>query len=62
MRRLIVAAFTSLDGVIQAPGKRLFDDQAQAASFTLAESNSTPGGVLIARYVLDGEVRTGSFA
>nr|NLU60168.1 dihydrofolate reductase family protein [Pseudomonas sp. BIGb0427] len=48
--------------IILGRGKRLFDDQAQAASFTLADSSSTPGGVLIARYVLDGEVRTGSFA
>ena len=40
MRKLIVAAFASLDGVM----------------------SSTPGRVLIARYVLDGEVRTGSFA
>ncbi|QVM94706.1 dihydrofolate reductase [Pseudomonas sp. SORT22] len=48
--------------IILGRGKRLFDDQAQAASFTLADSSSTPGGVLITRYVLDGEVRTGSFA
>ncbi|WP_327438112.1 dihydrofolate reductase family protein [Pseudomonas donghuensis] len=97
MRKLIVAAFTSLDGVIQAPGgpeedtsgelvrqllaaglvdelrllihpiilgrgKRWFDDQAHASAFTLAQSSSTPSGVLVARYVLNGEVRTGSFA
>ena len=28
----------------------------------LAQSTSTPGGVLITRYVRSGEVRTGSFA
>ncbi|CAK9888743.1 MULTISPECIES: dihydrofolate reductase family protein [Pseudomonas] len=48
--------------IILGRGKRLFDDQAQASAFTLADSSSTPSGVLIARYVRDGEVRTGSFA
>jgi dihydrofolate reductase len=42
-------------------GKRLFGDNAQASAFTLAHSTSTPGGVLITRYVRNGEVRTGSF-
>ncbi|MCW2271984.1 MULTISPECIES: dihydrofolate reductase family protein [Pseudomonas] len=42
-------------------GKRLFDDNAQPASFTLADSICTPGGALIAHYVRSGEVRTGSF-
>lgn len=41
-------------------GKRLFDDNAQPSSFTLANSVSTNDGVLITRYVRDGEVRTGS--
>jgi dihydrofolate reductase len=42
-------------------GKRLFGDNAQVSAFTLAHSNSTPGGVLITRYVRSGEVRTGTF-
>ena len=42
-------------------GKRLFGDNAQASSFTLAHSTSTPSGVLITRYVRSGEVRTGTF-
>lgn len=42
-------------------GKRLFDDDAQVSAFTLAHSTSTPGGVLITRYVRSGEVRTGAF-
>ncbi len=42
-------------------GKRLFGDDAQASSFTLADSTRTNGGVLINRYVRDGGVKTGSF-
>ena len=47
--------------VVLGRGKRLFDDNAQAAAFTLEHSISTPGGVVIRRYVRSGEVRTGSF-
>jgi len=48
--------------VMLGRGKRLFDDNAQASAFTLAHSVTSPCGVLITRYVRDGEVRTGSFA
>ena len=47
--------------IVLGHGKRLFDDNAQASAYTLAHSISTPGGVLISRYVRSGEVRTGSF-
>jgi dihydrofolate reductase len=47
--------------IVLGRGKRLFDDNANAAAFTLASSSNTPAGVLISRYVLSGEVRTGSF-
>jgi len=47
--------------VVLARGKRLFGDNAQVSAFTLAHSTSTPGGVLITRYVRSGEVRTGTF-
>jgi dihydrofolate reductase len=47
--------------VVLGRGKRLFDDNARASAFTLAHSTRTPGGVLIAHYVRDGEVRTGTF-
>jgi dihydrofolate reductase len=47
--------------VVLARGKRLFDDNAQAAAFTLANSLSASSGVLITRYVRSGEVRTGTF-
>ena len=47
--------------VVLARGKRLFGDNAQVSAFTLGHSTSTPGGVLITRYVRSGEVRTGTF-
>lgn len=46
--------------VVLGHGKRLFGDNAQPSSFTLAHSTSTTGGVLITRYVRSGEVRTGT--
>lgn len=47
--------------VMLGRGKRLFGDDALASAFTLAHSIATPGGVLINRYLRDGEVRTGTF-
>ncbi|WP_250494796.1 dihydrofolate reductase family protein [Caballeronia sp. GAWG1-1] len=47
--------------VLLGRGKRLFADDALPSAFTLTRSVSTPGGVLVTRYVRDGEVRTGSF-
>jgi dihydrofolate reductase len=47
--------------VVLGRGKRLFDDNAQASAFTLANSTNAASGVLITRYVRSGEVRTGSF-
>jgi dihydrofolate reductase len=43
-------------------GKRLFGSNALVSAFTLAHSTSTPGGVLITRYILNGEVRQSSEA
>jgi dihydrofolate reductase len=47
--------------IVIGRGKHLFGDNAQASAFTLAHSTSTPGGVLITRYVRSGDVRTGAF-
>lgn len=41
-------------------GKRLFEDGAIPAAFTLTESTVTPGGVIMANYKRAGEVRTGT--
>ncbi|MBD9477668.1 dihydrofolate reductase family protein [Pseudoxanthomonas sp. PXM02] len=48
--------------VLLGRGKRLFDDTTQAASFRLASSRTTSTGVVVNRYLRDGDVRTGSFA
>lgn len=42
-------------------GKRLFDKGTIPLSYTLAESNSSPNGVMIATFKRAGEVKTGSF-
>ncbi|MBD9467984.1 dihydrofolate reductase family protein [Pseudoxanthomonas sp. PXM01] len=47
--------------VLLGRGKRLFDDRTQAASFRLAASRTTKTGVIVSRYLRDGDVRTGSF-
>jgi dihydrofolate reductase len=41
-------------------GKKLFENSAIPAAFTLIESSVTPGGVIIANYKRAGEVRTGT--
>ncbi|SAK81376.1 deaminase [Caballeronia pedi] len=46
--------------VVLGRGKRLFGDDAKASAFTLTDSTTTPGGVIITRYIRDGEVRTGT--
>jgi dihydrofolate reductase len=47
--------------VLLGQGKRLFGDDAQPAAFRLTHTLSTAKGVLINRYLRDGDVRTGSF-
>jgi dihydrofolate reductase len=42
-------------------GKRLFGDGTIPAAFKLTESLSSPKGVLIATYVRDGNIKSGSF-
>lgn len=42
-------------------GKRLFDAHSQPSAFRLKRSQASPNGVVISRYVREGEVRTGSF-
>ena len=66
MRQLLAAGLVEelrllMYPVVLGRGKRLFDDNAQASAFTLANSTSAPSGVLITRYVRSGEVRTGTF-
>jgi dihydrofolate reductase len=42
-------------------GKRLFGEGTMPASFKLLEYKASPKGVIIATYVREGEVKTGSF-
>jgi dihydrofolate reductase len=42
-------------------GKRLFAEGTVPAAYTLAESKSSPSGVMIASFKRGGEVKTGSF-
>ncbi len=46
--------------LILGKGKKLFDDGAIPATFTLMESTFTPSGVIIACYKRAGKVRTGT--
>jgi dihydrofolate reductase len=43
-------------------GKRLFAEGTTAAGFKLLESEISPNGVVILKYVREGDVKTGSFA
>ncbi|SHM90211.1 dihydrofolate reductase family protein [Mucilaginibacter sp. OK098] len=46
--------------VLLGEGKKLFDNSAIPAAFTLTESLTTPSGVIIANYTRAGEVKTGT--
>lgn len=48
--------------VLLGKGKRLFDDGSLPSALKLTQSQVSSSGVVIATYVPDGEVRTGSFA
>ncbi|MCP1104052.1 dihydrofolate reductase family protein [Serratia nevei] len=45
--------------VLLGGGKRLFDDNAAPAAFTLTKTVIAPGGVIVAHYRRSGEVMTG---
>jgi dihydrofolate reductase len=47
--------------VVLGKGKRLFDQGAMPAAFTLVDSKTSPSGVLVASFKRAGEVKTGSF-
>lgn len=42
-------------------GKRLFGEGTLPAAFTLKESTTTPGGVIVASFAREGAIQTGSF-
>jgi len=47
--------------VVLGKGKRLFDNGAIPAAFSLVEAKASPAGVIIATYRRAGDVQTGSF-
>jgi dihydrofolate reductase len=47
--------------VILGKGKRLFGDDGKPTGLKLVSSSTTPSGIVVARYVPDGAVKTGSF-
>ena len=51
----------TLSGEVMGQGKKLFENGAIPAAFTLIESLVTPSGVIIANFKRAGEVKTGSF-
>ncbi len=58
---LVDALWLKIFPVTLGKGKRLFGEGTIPAAFKLAESTISPGGVIIASYHRDGEVRLGSF-
>jgi dihydrofolate reductase len=46
--------------VLLGKGKKLFDNNAMPAAFTLVESTVTSDGVIMANYKRAGEVKTGT--
>lgn len=47
--------------VLLGKGKKLYNDDIVPAAFKLTESTVTAGGVIVANYKRDGDVKTGSF-
>lgn len=48
--------------VILGKGKKLFGTGSKPAGFRLIDNRTSPNGILIAKYVRNGEVRTGDFS
>lgn len=48
--------------VVLGTGKRLFDPTGHSRAWTLEDSRSTPGGVVVNRYARGADVPTGDFA
>lgn len=57
---LVDEFWLNIHPVLLGKGKKLFDDSAIPAAFTLIESTITPSGVIMANYRRAGEVKTGT--
>ena len=47
--------------IVLGQGKKLFGAGSRAGAFRLIASRASPNGILIAKYVRDGAVKTGDF-
>lgn len=59
---LVDEFWLNIHPVLLGKGKKLFDDSAIPAAFTLIESTVTPSGVIMANYRRAGKVKTGTVA
>lgn len=57
---LVDELWLNIHPVVLGKGKRLFDDSAVPAAFTIAESTVTLSGVILVNYKKAGEVKTGT--
>jgi dihydrofolate reductase len=57
---LVDEFWLNIHPVVLGKGKKLFDNNAMPAAFTLVESTATPSGVIMANYKRTGEVKTGT--
>lgn len=57
---LVDEFWLNIHPVLLGKGKKLFDDNAFPAAFTLVESTATPSGVIMANYKRSGVVKTGT--
>lgn len=57
---LVDEFWLNIHPVVLGKGKRLFDDNAMPAAFTIADSTVTPSGVVMVNYKRAGEVKTGT--
>ena len=57
---LVDEFWLNIHPIILGKGKKLFDDSAMPAAFTLVESTTTPSGVIMVNYKRAGEVKVGT--
>lgn len=57
---LVDEFWLNIHPILLGKGKKLFDDNAIPAAFTLVESTTTPSGVIMVNYRRAGKVKTGT--
>ncbi|HEV2480512.1 MAG TPA: dihydrofolate reductase family protein [Puia sp.] len=59
-RDLVDEFWLNIHPILLGKGKKLFDDSAMPAGFTLVESTTTPSDVIMVNYRRAGEVKVGT--